>query len=148
MKTHIANLLVNRGLSDNNIDAMKKYLDGCKTGNTKFDGEIAIKTIIASEGIPIWAHPLGGEGEEHLSQKEFLQQLQTMIKCGIRGLECYYSRYSMEEVEFLVQCANQNNLLISGGSDWHGANKTVKIGALNTDNVYIDSRDITILNCL
>ena len=148
VKTHIANILVNRGLSDNNVDAMKKYLDGCKTGNTKFDGEAAIRTIVLSGGLPVWAHPLGGEGEEHLSQNEFLLQLQTMIQCGIKGLECYYSRYSMKEVEFLIRCAKENNLLISGGSDWHGTNKTVQIASLNTDNFYVDSKDITILNRL
>ena len=148
VKTHIANILVKRGLSDNNVEAMKKYLDGCKTGNTKFDGETAIKTIVLSGGIPIWAHPLGGEGEKHLSESEFLSDLKIMIDCGIKGLECYYSRYSVEETKFLVKCARENDLLISGGSDWHGTNKTVEIGALNTDNIYIDSKDITILKCI
>ena len=148
VKTHIANILVNRGLSDNNVDAMKKYLDGCKTGNTKFDGRIAIETIKKSGGIPIWAHPLGGEGEEHLTQDEFLPQLKTMIECGIDGMECYYSRYSTKEAEFLVKIAQQNNLLISGGSDWHGSNKTVQIGRLNIDNIIIESNKINILNFL
>ena len=145
VKTHIANILVDRGLSDNNVDAMKKYLDGCKTGNTRFDGTTAIKTIVASGGIPVWAHPLGGEGETHLSREEFLPRLKTMIKNGIKGLECYYSRYTIEESEFLVQCALENNLLISGGSDWHGTNKTVPIGRLNTDDIEIDSNKITLL---
>lgn len=145
VKTHFANILVKRGLSDNNIDAMKKYLDGCKTGNTKFDGAAAIKTIIESGGIPVWAHPLGGEGEEHLNEGEFAVQLKTMINYGIYGLECYYSRYSIPETEMLVRYAKENNLLISGGSDWHGKNKTVTIASLNADNVYIDSEKATIL---
>lgn len=144
VKTHIANILVNRGLSDNNVDAMKKYLDGCKTGNTKFDGRQAINVIILSGGIPVWAHPLGGEGEKHLTQKEFLPQLQTMTESGIRGLECYYSRYSLEEADFLVKCAKENNLLITGGSDWHGTNKTVPIGRLNCSDIPIDSDKINI----
>ena len=143
VKTHLANILVKRGLSDNNVNAMKKYLDDCKTGNTKFDGEIAIKVIKAAGGIPIWAHPLGGEGEVHLSKKDFLLKLKTMIECGIQGLECYYSRYTTCEADFLVKCANENNLLISGGSDWHGTNKTVKIGYLNTENIDIDSNKIS-----
>ena len=146
VKTHIANILVNRGLSDNNVDAMKKYLDGCKTGNTKFDGKIAINVIKTSGGIPVWAHPLGGEGEEHLSEKEFLPQLKTMIENGIQGLECYYSRYNIEESEFLVKIAKENNLLISGGSDWHGTNKTVPIGRLNANDIEISSDKISILD--
>ena len=146
VKTHIANILVKRGLAENNIDAMKKYLDNCKTGNTRFDGEIAIKTIINAGGIPIWAHPLGGEGETHLSEKDFLPRLKKMIKYGIKGLECYYSRYSIQEAEFLKKCAEENNLLVSGGSDYHGSNKTVKIASLNTDNEYIDSNCASVLN--
>ena len=148
VKTHIANILVNRGLSDNNVDAMKKYLDNCKTGNTRFDGEVAIKTIINAGGIPVWAHPLGGEGEEHISKEQFIQQLEIMIECGIKGLECYYSRYSMQEIEFLIKAAKDNNLLISGGSDWHGTNKTVPIGRLNIDDIEISSDKINILNLL
>ena len=148
VKTHIANILVKRGLAENNVDAMKKYLDACKTGNTKFDGEEAIKTIISAGGIPVWAHPLGGEGEEHTSEKEFLPQLKTMIERGIQGLECYYSRYNMKEIEFLKKCAKENNLLISGGSDWHGTNKTVPLGRLNVEDIHIDSSEITILNSL
>ena len=146
VKTHIANILVNRSLSDNNVDAMKKYLDGCKTGNTKFDGRDAINVIKASGGIPVWAHPLGGEGEEHTTQENFYPQLKTMIDCGIKGLECYYSRYSLEEAGFLVKCAKENNLFISGGSDWHGTNKTVSIGRLNADGISISSDKINILN--
>ena len=145
VKTHFANILVNRGLSDNNVDAMKKYLDGCKTGNTKFDGKTAIQTIIKAGGIPVWAHPIGGEGEEHLTEEKFLPQLKTMIECGIQGLECYYSRYSLKEAEFLVKCAKENNLLISGGSDWHGSNKTVPIGRLNTADCVIESDKIGLL---
>ena len=148
VKIHLANILVNRGLSDNNIDAMKKYLDGCKTGNSRFDGEEAISVIKISGGIPIWAHPLGGEGERHLSKDEFLPKLQVMIDCGIMGLECYYSRYSAEEIAFLVDCAEKNNLLITGGSDYHGTNKDVHLAQLNTDNLQVDSSLLTILKSI
>ncbi len=123
VKIHLANILVNRGLADDNVFAMRKYFEGCKTGNTRFDGDEAILTIIKAGGIPVWAHPLGGEGEEHLSSVEFLNKLEVMIKHGIQGLECYYSRYSKEETDFLVDCAKKYNLLISGGSDYHGSNK-------------------------
>ena len=145
VKTHLANIIVKRGLANNNIEAMEKYLDGCKTGNTKFDGRIAINVIKASGGIPVWAHPLGGEGEEHNKEKEFLPKLKTMIECGIQGLECYYSRYSVSEEKFLIKCAQENNLLISGGSDWHGTNKTVPIGRLNNDDIEVSSDQINIL---
>ena len=144
VKTHIANILVNRGLAKNNIEAMEKYLDGCKTGNTRFDGEEAIKTIKKSGGIAVWAHPIGGEGEVHISQTEFLEKLKTMISCGIQGLECFYSRYSNSEISFLRKCAIENGLFITGGSDYHGTNKTVIFGQLNINNEPVDSKELNI----
>lgn len=146
VKTHLANILVNRKLADNNIEAMKKYLDDCKTGNTRFDGKEAIETIIAAGGIPVWAHPLGGEGEEHLSENEFLPRLEIMLSYGIKGIECYYSRYNMNEIDFLTDCAIRNNLLISGGSDYHGTNKDIPAGRLNSEELYINAEKLTILN--
>ena len=148
VKTHFANILVDRGLAEDNVSAMAKYLDGCKTGNTRFDGEEAINTIKNAGGIAVWAHPLGGEGEEHLSAQEFLPQLRVMINAGIQGLECYYSRYSMEEIDFLLDCAKKNNLIITGGSDYHGKNKSVPIGRLNVSDTEIDSGGITLLQAV
>lgn len=142
VKTHVAKVLVDRGLAKDNVEAMKKYLEGCKTGNTRFDGEEAINTIKISGGIPVWAHPLGGEGEEHLEKEEFLSRLKTMIDCGIQGLECYYSRYTDSEIEFLKDCANRNGLYITGGSDYHGTNKTVILGQLNINNTPVDSKEL------
>ena len=146
VKTHIANVLVKRGLAKDNLGAMQKYLDGCKSGDTRFSGEEAINAILASGGIPVWAHPLGGEGEAHLSQEEFLPKLEKMISYGIKGLECYYSRYNLEEADFLVKCAKSNSLLITGGSDYHGDNKNnIQIGRLNIESEPVSSKSLTIL---
>lgn len=130
VKTHLANILVNRGLAGSNIDAMKKYLDDCKTGNTRFDGKEAIDTIKHAGGIAVWAHPLGGEGERHLSGEEFLPRLEVMKSFGIQGLECFYSRYNKKEIEFLLKCAKENNLVITAGSDYHGSNKNIPLGQI------------------
>lgn len=146
VKTHIANVLVKRGLSDNNQDAMKKYLDGCKAGDTRFTGEEAIFAIKAAGGTPVWAHPIGGEGERHLKEEEFLPKLAKMKTYGIEGLECYYSRYNSEEIEFLIKCAKENNLIITCGSDYHGNNKSVPIGKLNVENQPVAKELITILS--
>ena len=62
VKTHIANILVNRGLAENNIEAMKKYLDGCQTDNTRFDGEEAIETIKKAGGMPAFLMLKVGNG--------------------------------------------------------------------------------------
>jgi len=149
VKTHLANILVNRKMAKTNVEAMEKYLDCIKTENTRFDGIEAINTIISSEGIPVWAHPLGGEGEIHLSSEKFLKKLDIMKNSGIKGLECYYSRYSFEEIEFLKDCAKNNHLFISGGSDYHGTNKeNIPLAKLNCKNFYVNPQNLTILKIL
>lgn len=148
VKTHLANILVKRSLAPDNVSAMKKYLDACKTGNTRFSIEEGISAIVSSGGIPVWAHPLGGEGEEHLTREEFLPKLKTMISFGIKGLECCYSRYNSEEAEFLMNCARKSGLLITGGSDYHGTNKDIPIGRLNSQDKIVDSLCLTLLDAV
>lgn len=149
VKTHLANLLVKRKMAKTNVEAMQKYLDGIKTGNTRFSIEEAIDAIVISGGIPVWAHPLGGEGEKHIAHEKFMPRLEKMIAYGIKGLECYYSRYTLEEVKFLITCANSNNLLISGGSDYHGTNKeNIQLAKLNVDSTPIDAENLTVLKYL
>lgn len=149
VKTHLANLLVKRKMAKTNVEAMQKYLDGIKTGNTRFSIEEAIDAIVTSGGIPVWAHPLGGEGEKHIAHEKFMPRLEKMIAYGIKGLECYYSRYTLEEVKFLINCANSNNLLISGGSDYHGTNKeNIQLAKLNVDSTPIDAENLTVLEYL
>ena len=149
VKTHFANILVNRNLSPDPVSAMKKYLDDCKVPNTRFEIKEAIDTLISAGAIPVWAHPLGGEGEEHFTEQKFLPKLEIMKSYGIKGLECYYSRYNAQEEKFLLECANKNNLLISGGSDYHGTNKkNISLAKLNTENKPINSDLLTILKFL
>ena len=148
VKTHIANILVNRGLEKDNVSAMKKYLDGCKSGDTRFTIEEAIEAIINSGGIPVWAHPLGGEGEEHDSEEIFAAKLEKMLRYGIQGLECYYSRYTKSEAELLVKYAKKYNLLVSGGSDYHGTNKDIPLGKLCSEDLQVIAKNLNIINRL
>lgn len=149
VKTHVANILVKRGLAKDNLSAMQKYLDACKTGNTRFSGEDSISAIKNSGGIVVWAHPLGGEGEVHLTKEKFIPKLEKMLDFGIQGLECFYSRYNEDESLLLFEIAQKYNLLTSAGSDYHGANKSnIEIGKLNCDNRIVDYKKITILDTL
>lgn len=148
VKTHFANILVNRKLATDTVSAMKKYLDGCVVPKTKFSAEEGINVLLSADAIPVWAHPLGGEGEVHISKETFKSRLETMKSLGIKGIECYYSRYTKEETIFLLEQANLNGLLISGGSDYHGKNKTVKIGALSVDGLAVSEEQLTVISAL
>ena len=47
---------------------------------------------------------------------------------GLRGLECYYSAFTPRQREIMLALAERYRLLVTAGSDYHGANKTVSLG--------------------
>ena len=47
-----------------------------------------------------------------------------MINNGLQGIEVYHSSHSKEEIAYYLEIARRFNLLVSGGSDYHG--KSVK----------------------
>ncbi|MBQ7308459.1 MAG: PHP domain-containing protein [Clostridia bacterium] len=133
-KPHFARCFVNDGYAENIIEAMKGLTGKLPNVPCFIDSDIAIKAILESKGIPIWAHPLGGIHEKRLSKTKFLHILDGLMKQGLKGIECYYSLYSKEEIEFLVQTAKEKNLIISAGSDYHGKNvKEVQIGEVSSE---------------
>ena len=145
-KPHIVNFVAQKfGLDKETI---YKDLRKCYVGDARQDVATVIKAIKESDGISVWAHPLGGEGEPLLSNEEFKSRLSELCKLGIQGLECYYSRYTNMQEDFLVQSARKNNLLISGGSDYHGLNKTIKLGELGAESPDIKLNQLTILQRL
>ena len=127
-KPHIANLIVKHGFAANKEDAIKNFINKFESGDTRVDAELAIKAVLKSGGVPVWAHPFGGEGEPEISQELLNLSLHELKSYGLKGLECYYSKYSQERHEYLASLAVKNNLLISAGSDYHGLNKNIKLG--------------------
>lgn len=132
-KPHLGKLLVDRGLAPDLTAAIKTYLRDVP-GRDRIEARTAVTAIAAAGGLPVWAHPLGGEGEKRLTKEQFKAQLETLLSYGIRGLECWYSRYSMEDVHFLRSQAEKHGLTVTGGSDYHGANKPdLELGMLNAE---------------
>ena len=142
-KPHIVNFVSEKF----GIDKEKLYKDlrKCYVGDARQDAATVIQSIKDAGGVAVWAHPLGGEGESLLPQAEFLNRLQELINFGISGLECYYSRYTNEQAQFLSETAQANNLLISGGSDYHGINKTIALCELGAELPKIQIHQLTIL---
>ena len=132
-KPHLAEIIVNRGLADSISDAIQKYLKGDAFPDDRIDAVEAIKAIRAAGGIPVYAHPLGGEMEKRLTREELEPRIGALAVNGLMGLECYYSRYSFDDEALLVSLAEKRGLLVSAGSDYHGKNKTVVLGTLSSD---------------
>lgn len=144
-KPHLANLLVAKGFAQNRQEAITNYIDKCKAGPSRIDAELAVKAILSAGGLPVWAHPLGGEGEQELPESTFRLVLNELVSYGLKGLECWYSKYKSLKCEWLTKQAQRRGLLISGGSDYHGTNKTVPIGRLNAENRTVSPEQLTIL---
>lgn len=144
-KPHLANMLVAKGLANNKQDAITRYIDQCRTGTSRIYAEDAVKAILSAGGIPVWAHPLGGEGEAELPEHKFIMTLQELAGYGLQGLECWYSKYNSAKCEWLTIWAERFGLCVSGGSDYHGTNKSIPLGRLNADGINIDPLKLTIL---
>lgn len=146
-KPHLGNLLVSMGRAANKEEAIAKYIDSNpnrKEGD-RLDAEETIGAILQSGGIPVWAHPYGGTGKEEVPQDAFERQLKILREAGLRGMECYYSKYAKGRVARLLDVANRSRLLVSGGSDYHGENKAVKLGALGSGGEMVLAEKLTVL---
>lgn len=131
-KPHLGRILLERGMAETIDEAIRRYLKNVPARD-RIDAKTAVEAILASGGVPVWAHPLGGEGEKRLNPEKFEKLLKTLLTYGIRGLECHYSRYTPEEADFLVRTARARGLLVTGGSDYHGSNKRgITLGGLGS----------------
>ena len=134
-KPHLGRILLDRGLADSLDGAIRTYLSHVP-GRDRIEAETAVRAIEAAGGISVWAHPLGGEGEKCLTRERFEAQLETLTGYGLRGLECWYSRYSPEQARFLQDQAKCCGLTVTGGSDYHGTNKKgISLGMLNREDL-------------
>lgn len=147
-KPHLGRMLMKYGYCDSISEGITKYINGCKVDHDRIDYKEAIHAIKEAGGIAVWAHPLGGEHVRHFEPWECERQLDLLLQEGLDGMECYYSRYTTKEEDYLLSLAKKHHLLISGGSDYHGKNKTVKMGCLNSEGEAIDASKLTLLDAL
>lgn len=142
-KPHIANILMRRGIPGTRTEIINRYLEfGVES---RIPAELAIGAIKSSGGVAIWAHPLGGENEIHMSRDELEEKLGVLQDIGIEGLECFYSRYDEDEIAMLLDIAESRGLLVSGGSDFHGKNKNVEIGELGVSKRPVFDSDLSLI---
>ena len=138
-RPYLAKLCIKYGFAKDVNEAFDKYLvpayNKVRGTNKGIKYTECIDLINKSGGIPVLAHPksLG------LSEKEFLILLRDMISCGLKGIEVYHYSFTKEEMENYLNIANKYNLLISGGSDYHGIHvkPDVELGTGKNNNLKI-----------
>ena len=121
-RAHYAAYLLENGYVKSRQDAFAMYLgDHTKyfVPREKVTPTQAIKLILTAGGIPILAHP----PLYHMG-KDRLDTLVSSLKAdGLMGIEAFYSTYTNQDVRDMMGLANRYDLLLSGGSDFHGVNK-------------------------
>ena len=127
-RAHFARCLIAKGYVKNSEEAFKKYLNSdtpyyvCRTYMSPKD---AIHLIKNAGGIPILAHPL----LYHLTLAEIEELIALLKSYGLAGVETIYSNNTGNDESIVRGLAHKFNLLITGGSDYHGANKpSIEIG--------------------
>lgn len=74
------------------------------------------------------------------NKKEFIETLVENYE--IDGLECFYTDFSEEQTQYLINLCNRKKLYKSGGSDYHGLNKEKISLAIGYGNLNIDKKII------
>lgn len=118
-RPHFATLLINLGKAPNMQAAFDKYLrkgQPAYAAREKLPVPEAIKIIKAAGGLAVLAHP----GTIPLDTTTTMELIQTFIHCGLDGIEVYYPIHSTAFRKQLLALCEQENLAITGGSDFHG----------------------------
>ncbi|MCX6640508.1 MAG: PHP domain-containing protein [bacterium] len=128
-RPHFANLLVKKGAVKTYQEAFDKYLkSGGKAylDKKRLFAPDAIRMIKEAGGVPILAHPYIVREK---SESRFEANLRYLVDEGLAGIEVYYSEHSSGDEALYADLARRHNLLVSGGTDFHGTVKPdVKLG--------------------
>ena len=117
-RSHIANFVVQSGLAKNRQKAFKQYLaKGAKAfvPATWCDMTTAIQSIKTAGGIAVLAHP----GRYPLNKRQLAQLVDDFKQTGGDAIEVRYPNIDTNTTRQLEQLALENDLFVSGGSDFH-----------------------------
>lgn len=121
-RAHFARYMYEKGYIKDIRLAFDKYIgDGrpCYVRREKISAKEVIDLIKNAGGIPILAHPL----LYGFNERELKECVATLTRTGLVGIEAIYSKNKGLDESKVRAVAKANSLLISGGSDFHGANK-------------------------
>jgi len=122
-RPHIARLLVDKGIAKTVDLAFKYYLGrgaAAYAERFRFSARDAIAMIREAGGVAVLAHPSSLDP----SLRSTPSLLKDLHKVGLNGVEVYYPSHSSKAVKALLKMAEDIGLLITGGSDFHGPERS------------------------
>lgn len=121
-RAHFARYLANHGYVKHMWDAFTTHIgDHCKyyIPRERVSPFETVKLIRETGGIPVLAHPF----QYHLGEAELTGLIKSLKRFGLIGIEAIYSTHTGTQENLIRKLARGLGLCISGGSDFHGANK-------------------------
>ena len=122
-RPHIAQVLVEKGYVASFQEAFERYIGNhgpAYVAKFRFPPQEAIAMIQAVGGVAGLAHPFTLEYSSTSHLRSILAQL---VSFGLQALEVYYPEHDLQRQELYRQLAAEFGLVITGGSDFHGAIK-------------------------
>jgi len=116
-RLHLARAILKSGAAKNFREIFEKYLGfgrSCYVPNIKFEPKEAIEMVIEAGGVPVIAHP-------GIMQKD--EYIKELAGYGLKGIEVYHTDHSNSTIRHYEEMAKSLGLLMTGGSDCHGAGK-------------------------
>jgi len=122
-RLHIAQALHRKGLARSVAEAFARYVgDGAPAYVPKerlSPGEV-IEAIHASGGAAVAAHPVQMQCP---SPRHLAEAIRSLRDVGLDGIEIYHTDHTPEQTRSYLELARRLDLLVTGGSDFHGPAK-------------------------
>lgn len=137
-RPHIARVLMNKRYVTSIQEAFDRYLKKGAVAyvpKEKFPIEKGISMIREADGIPILSHPV----HLGLDVEELASLIPKLKEHGLMGIEAYYPDHTPDNTALFLSLAKEHDLLVSGGTDFHGENKpkiSIGVGFGNMDIPY------------
>ncbi|MGQ9920546.1 MAG: PHP domain-containing protein [Desulfobacca sp.] len=132
-RPHIAQVLVHKGYVATFQEAFERYIGNhgpAYVSKFRFPPREAIALIRAAGGVAALAHPFT---LEYSSAGQLRQLLAQLVTWGLAAIEVYYPEHTPERQELYRALAREFGLLMTGGSDYHGAIKPdIKLGQVGS----------------
>lgn len=126
-RSHLARVLIDKGVVRDVREAFARYLSPGKPAyveREKLSVQQAVRLIADCGGLPVIAHPGQNHGESYWGRERF----HALKAYGLRGIEVYHMAHGAAQAAACERIARAENLLVTGGSDYHGKVKSVDMG--------------------
>lgn len=146
-RAHYARAMVRKGYVRDNNEAFDKYLGigkKCYTKRVNVDVIECITFLRRYNIVPVLAHPfLYG-----LDAEEIRVMVEELASAGLLGIEGIYRSHTDLQNSFINKWARENDLAVTGGSDFHGENKPGVFLGVGRNNISVDFKILEALKGL